>query len=128
MVNETKVKWMTKAAMVKKKEERGMFITSRFYGDDYGGPGRFFRIRARCGTLVYGEFGGASDSLFRGRTFSDPEEYVDSLPDAGSGDDTDQCAGLYFAFLACQGSCEGVYLQPEKDTEDLSERRKERKG
>ena len=35
MVNETKVKWMTKAAMVKKKEERGMFITSRFYGDDY---------------------------------------------------------------------------------------------
>ena len=35
MVNETKVKWMTKAAMVKKKEERGMIITSRFYGDDY---------------------------------------------------------------------------------------------
>ena len=35
MVNETKVKWMTKAAMVKNKEERGMFITSRFYGDDY---------------------------------------------------------------------------------------------
>lgn len=26
---------VTKAAMVKKKEERGMFITSRFYGDDY---------------------------------------------------------------------------------------------
>lgn len=114
MVNETKVKWMTKAAMVKKKEERGMFITSRFYGDDYVSfqvikavLGVSFGFVLRCGTLVYGEFGGASDSLFRGRTFSDPEEYVDSLPDAGPGDDTDQCAGLYFCVSGVPGIMRG---------------------
>lgn len=82
MVNETKVKWMTKAAMVKKKEERGMFITSRFYGDDYVS---FQVIKAVLG-VSFGSCSlwhsglwrirGASDSLFRGRTFSDPEEYV----------------------------------------------------
>lgn len=135
MVNETKVKWMTKAAMVKKKEERGMFITSRFYGDDYVS---FQVIKAVLGVsfgfvlVVALWFMENSEVLLTAcsveELFSDPEEYVDSLPDAGPGDDTDQCAGLYFAFLACQGSCEGVYLQPEKDTEDLSERRKERKG
>jgi len=35
MVNETKVKLMTKAAMVQKKDKRGMFTASRFFGDDY---------------------------------------------------------------------------------------------
>lgn len=35
MINETKVKWMTKAALIKQKEEQDTFIVSRFYGDDY---------------------------------------------------------------------------------------------
>ena len=35
MVNEEKVRLMTKAAMIKKKEERKTFTISRFYGDDF---------------------------------------------------------------------------------------------
>jgi hypothetical protein len=35
MVNETKVKIMTKAAMAQKKERRNAFVSTRFFGDDY---------------------------------------------------------------------------------------------
>ena len=35
MVNETKVKLMTKAARIKKNDKRGTFNASHFFGDDY---------------------------------------------------------------------------------------------
>lgn len=49
MINETKVKWMTKAAMVKQKDEKNTFIASHFYGDDYVS---FQTIKAVIGVTV----------------------------------------------------------------------------
>lgn len=135
MVNETKVKWMTKAAMVKKKEERGMFITSRFYGDDYVS---FQVIKAVLGVsfgfvlVVALWFMENSEVLL---TACSVEELFLILKSMWILYLMLVLATILISvlvytsrFLACQGSCEGVYLQPEKDTEDLSERRKERKG
>ena len=49
MINETKVKWMTKAALVKQKDEQDTFIASRFYGDDYVS---FQTIKAVIGVTI----------------------------------------------------------------------------